>query len=272
MDIFMIVGILGALAGIIGGCIMQSHTDAWSALQGLWSPAALLIILSGTAGALLVSFPIHDLKLIGPLLRAAFQISKPDEVHTIRLLVRFSEIARKEGLLALESEISQTENQMIEKGLTLIFEGKDSRTTRRILSWDMQMQHDDEMRGAELFAAAGRYSIAMGIVGTVTGLLLALPGNLENMAELASGITAALAATLYGLGLAFLLWIPLKNRIKSRSARDHLINKLVIEGLLSIQDGDAPDVVRDKMNLAHFEKASAAEANATTKGAIEGME
>ncbi len=269
MDITTILGIVIALGGIVGGYIMESHGGIAKALAALWSPTAAPIILGGTIGAVLVSFPLNELKLIGSMFKAIFFNKKLNEVQTIQTMVRFSEIARKEGLLALEGEVAKIKNPLIEKGLKLIIDGTESQTTKDILSWDMHLQNDVFMRGSKLFAAAGGFSPTMGIIGTVMGLITVLAGNLEDPAELAKGIATAFIATLYGVSLANLLWLPFENKIKVKASRQRLINELIIEGVLSIQAGDHPDTVRDKMSLAYFEKSSGKKAAAAPKSAAE---
>jgi chemotaxis protein MotA len=262
MDITTILGILVALGGLLGGYLGEAHGGVMEAMRGLWSATAAPIILGGTIGAVTISFPLSELKLIGPMLKMILFNKKLDEVGTINTMVRFSEIARKEGLLALENEIPNIKNPLIEKGLRLIIDGTESQTTKDILSWDLHLQNDRYARGSKLFAAAGGYSPTMGIIGTVMGLITVLAGNLEDPAELSKGIATAFIATLYGVSLANLLWLPFENKIKVKAARERLINELVIEGVLSIQAGDHPDTVRDKMNLTYFEKATGKKAGA----------
>jgi chemotaxis protein MotA len=181
------------------------------------------------------------------------------------MMVRFSEIARKEGLLALENEIESVKNPLIEKGLKLIIDGTESQTTKDILSWDLFLQNDVYTRGSKIFGAAGGFSPTMGIIGTVMGLISVLGKGIDDPGELTKDIGTAFIATLYGVGLANLLWLPFEGKIKVKAAREKLINELIIEGVLSIQAGDHPDTVRDKMSLAYFEKTSGKKAKPTAR-------
>jgi chemotaxis protein MotA len=251
MDITTIIGIVIAFGGIIGGFLADGGK-----IQGLWSQAAAPIILGGTIGAVIVSFPMNELKLVSQMFKMIFFNKKLDEVATINTMVRFSEIARKEGLLALENEIEKIKNPLIEKGLKLIIDGTESQTTKDILSWDLHLQNDVYMRGSKIFGAAGGYSPTMGIIGTVMGLISVLAAGTGDPDKLSEGIASAFIATLYGVSLANLLWLPFENKIKVKAARERLISELIIEGVLSIQAGDHPDTVRDKMSLAYFEKAA----------------
>jgi chemotaxis protein MotA len=251
MDIMTVIGILFAFGGIIGGFLAEGGQ-----ISGLWSQTAAPIILCGTIGAVMVSFPMSELKLIGAMFRVIFSNKKLDEVQTINTMVRFSETARKEGLLALENEMTAIKNPLIEKGLKLIIDGTESQTTKDILSWDLYLQNEVYVRGSKIFGSAGGFSPTMGIIGTVMGLVSVLGKGIEDPTELTKDIGTAFIATLYGVGLANLLWLPFENKIKTKAARERLINELIIEGVLSIQAGDHPDTVRDKMSLAYFEKAS----------------
>jgi chemotaxis protein MotA len=261
MDIMTLFGILIAFGGIIGGFLGEGGS-----IEGLWSQTAAPIILCGTIGAVAISFPLSELKLLGSMFKVIFTNKKLDEVQTINTMVRFSETARKEGLLALENDIASIKNPLIEKGLKLIIDGTESQTTKDILSWDLYLQNDVYVRGAKIFGAAGGYSPTMGIIGTVMGLISVLGKGIENPAEMTKSIGSAFIATLYGVGLANLLWLPFENKVKAKAARERLINELIIEGVLSIQAGDHPDTVRDKMSLAYFEKTSGKKKPAAPKG------
>jgi chemotaxis protein MotA len=260
MDLATIIGIIIAFGGILVGFTGEGGT-----ISGLWSPTAAPIVLGGTLGAVIISFPLRELKLVGSMFKVIFTNKKLDEVKTINTMVRYSEISRKEGLLALENEFQSIKNALIEKGLKLIIDGTESQTTKDILSWDLFLQSEVYIRGSKIFGAAGGFSPTMGIIGTVMGLITVLAGGLNDPAELAKGIAAAFIATLYGVALANLLWLPFENKIKIKSAREKLINELIIEGVLSIQAGDHPDTVRDKMSLAYFEKASGKKKPAAVK-------
>lgn len=249
MDITTILGLLIAF-----GCIILSFLGEGGKVGGLWSATAMPVILGGTAGAVLVSFPLQDLKLLGRMFRTVFSNQKLDEAATVSRVVRFSEIARREGLLALDAEIEGIGIPLIEKGLRLIIDGTESQNVKDILSRDLSLQMDAYTRGARIFAAAGGFSTAMGIVGTVVGVIGALGHGLNDLTVLAQKTALAFVATLYGVSLANLLWLPFENKVKAKAAREKLIGEIVIEGILSIQAGDHPDTVREKLNLAFFEK------------------
>ncbi len=251
MDITSLLGILIAFGGVIGGYLWEGGD-----IGGIYSPTSIPIILGGTIGAVILFFPMQDLKLLGRMFKVIFTNQKLDEVGTINTMVRFSEIARREGLLALENEMTSIKNPFIEKGVRLIIDGTESETTKDILSWDMYLQNDVYARGAKVFGAAGGFSPTMGIIGTVMGLITVLGGGLDDPSELAHSISLAFIATLYGVGLANLLWLPFEGKIKTKATKEKLVNELIIEGILSIQAGDHPDTVREKMNLAYFEKAA----------------
>ena len=251
MDITSLLGLLIAFGGILGGYMADG-----GGLSHLVSKTALPIILGGTIGATMISLPLQDLKLIGRMFKVIFGSQKLDEVGTINTMVRFSEIARREGLLALENEMENVKNPFIEKGIRLIVDGTESETTKDILSWDMYLQNDVYLRGSKIFGAAGGYSPTMGIIGTVMGLITVLGGGLDDPSRLAEAIAVAFIATFYGVGLANTLWLPFESKIKTKALKEKMVNELIIEGILSIQAGDHPDTVREKMNLAYFEKAA----------------
>jgi chemotaxis protein MotA len=251
MDITTLIGLLVAFGGVIGGYLLEGGQ-----LAGLFSKTALPIILGGTVGAVLITFPLNELKLIPQMFKLIFTNKKLDEVSVINQIVHFSEMARKEGLLALENELKTIKIPLMEKGIRLIIDGTESQSTKDIMSWDLYLVNDVYSRGSKIFAAAGGYSPTMGIIGTVMGLISVLAEGLNKPDELAGKIALAFIATLYGVGLANLLWLPFEGKIKSKAGRERLINELIIEGVLSIQAGEHPNTVREKMNQSYFEKAN----------------
>ncbi len=262
MDITSILGLLFAFGGIVVGFILEGGE-----LKGLWQNTAAMIVLGGTVGAVFISFPLKELKLLPQMFKHVFTNQKIDELKVISQIVHFSELARREGLLALENELSSIKSPLMEKGVRLIIDGTESHSTKDIMSWDMYLVNDVYTRGGKIFAAAGGYSPTMGIIGTVMGLISVLAADQSDPAHLTHSISTAFIATLYGVGLANLLWLPFEGKIKAKAARERLVNELIIEGVLSIQAGDHPNTVREKLNQSYFEKAAGKKAAAAKAGA-----
>lgn len=267
MDITSLLGLLFAFGGIIAGYLGEGGE-----LKGLWQPTAALIVFGGSIGTLFLSFPLKELKLLPKMLGIVFGNQKIDELSVINQLVRFSELARREGLLALENELPNIKTSLMEKGIRLIIDGTESHSTKDIMSWDMYLVNDVYSRGAKLFGAAGGFAPTMGIIGTVMGLITVLGGDMSNPAELTHGIATAFIATLYGVGLANLVWLPFEGKVKTKAARERLINELIIEGVLSIQAGDHPNTVREKLNQSYFEKTSGKKASVAKAEAAAGAQ
>jgi chemotaxis protein MotA len=251
MDITSLLGLLIAF-----GCILAGYTMDNGQMAKLVQIPGLLIVLGGSIGAVCVSFPLKELKLLPQMFKNVFANQKINELDTINQIVHFSELARREGLLALEGELPNIKSPLMEKGIRLIIDGTESHSTKDIMSWDMYLVNDVYSRGAKIFAAAGGFSPTMGIIGTVMGLISVLGGDMSNPEELTKGIASAFIATLYGVSLANLVWLPFEAKVKAKAARERLINELVIEGVLSIQAGDHPNTVREKLNQSYFEKTA----------------
>lgn len=244
MDIFVFFGLL------IGSvCIVLAYLLEGGALAGLFSPAAILIILGGTIGAVIVSFPLSDLKALPFLIKTLVNKERDDEKELIAYIVGLADKARREGVLSLETDASKCKYPFLKKGLSLIVDGVDPLVVKDILNRESYLTELKYTRGAKIFQAAGGYSPTMGIIGTVMGLISVL-GNLEDTGQLGHKIALAFIATLYGVFFANLVWLPFESRIKAKGAREALFTDIMTEGVLSIQIGENPRLVADKLNIA----------------------
>lgn len=265
MDITSLFGLLVAF-----GCILAGFMLDKGVLTALIQVPGLLIVVGGTIGAVCVSSPLKELKLLPQMFKLVFTNQKIDELNVINQIVHFSELARREGLLALENELPSIKSPLMEKGIRLIIDGTESHSTKDIMSWDMYLVNDVYIRGSKIFGAAGGFSPTMGIIGTVMGLISVLGGDMSDPSELTHGISTAFIATLYGVSLANLVWLPFEAKVKAKAGRERLINELIIEGVLSIQAGDHPNTVREKLNQAYFEKTSGKKAAVAKASAAAG--
>ncbi len=247
MDVMTLLGLLVAFGGIIGGFLGEGGR-----ISGLISETAAPIILGGTVGAVLISFPLQELKAVPAMLKMVFTNQKLDEEGVIHQICDLSELARREGLIALEARIEALSLPLLKKGIRLIVDGIESSSVRSILEGELYLQNDTLMRGAKIFGAAGGYAPTMGIIGTVMGLISVLGGGLSNPDELAQKISLAFIATLYGIGLANLLFLPFEGKIKVKAARRMLLGEVIIEGVLAIQAGDHPSTVEEKLHLTYY--------------------
>lgn len=216
---------------------------------------AFLLVFGGTLGATLVSFPMRTfLRGMGLGLRTAFTEPVYHEREIIATLVSFAEKARREGLLALENEAAALEDDFMRKGIQLVIDGRDTDIIRKILETEVAYVQDRNAKAEGVFMTMGGYSPTLGIIGTVLGLIAMLKqlGSLSGTGNVAGSLGIATAqafvATFFGIALANLLWIPLATKIKERAGQQLLMREIMIEGILSIQAGDNPRLLEEKLH------------------------
>ncbi|MFJ7977139.1 flagellar motor stator protein MotA [Peribacillus sp. JNUCC 23] len=242
MDKTSIIGvILGVIA--IGVGMYLKGVD----ISALVNPAAILVILGGTAAAVITAFPSSELKKLPKLVKILFteqELAKPQEL--IQTFSEWAVIARKEGLLALEAVAEQVDNQFLKNGLNLAVEGQSADYIRDVLSEEIDAMEERHLGGAAIFTQAGTYAPTLGVLGAVLGLIAAL-GNMDNTDELGHAISAAFVATLLGIFTGYLLWHPFANKLKRKSLAEVRIKEMMIEGILSIIEGEAPRTIEQKL-------------------------
>ncbi len=241
MDILSIVGVLLALAAIIGGNALEGgHIDS------LANGPAMVIVVGGTIGAILLQTPIsvfmHAIRVSG----SVFIPPGLDLNTSIDKLVDWSNVARKEGLLGLE-EIAETEPDLfVRKGMQLLVDGTEPEVIRSILEVELESREQHDLQAAKVFESMGGYSPTIGIIGAVMGLIHVMQ-NLADPSKLGSGIATAFVATIYGVGLANLFLLPFGNKLKSIAMSKSHYRDMIIEGVVSIAEGENPRNIESKL-------------------------
>ncbi len=250
MDFATIAGLIigfGAIfiAGYVGG------TDP-HVIFGRWE--ALVLILGGTLGATLTSFPMRTfIRGFFGGLRTAFAEVNYHERDVISTLVSFAEKARREGLLALENEAAALDDDFMRKGIQLVIDGRDTEIIRKVLETEVSNAQEQGSKAELVFMSLGGYSPTLGIIGTVLGLIGMLKGlsEMSNSTNVAGSIGVATAqafvATFFGILFANLLWLPIGTKIKERNGQLLLLREIMIEGILAIQAGDNPRLLEEKL-------------------------
>jgi chemotaxis protein MotA len=239
-----IFGILLALLAIGFGMVLKG-----ASLSALYNPAAYLIIFGGTASAVLIAFPFSEIKKFPVLLKIALIEPKlPSKASQISSLVHCAEIAKKEGILALEEIAANTEDPFLKKGLELIIDGHDIEFIEDILLEEVAAIDKRHKTGALIFTQAGTYAPTLGVLGAVIGLIASL-GNLNNVDKLGHSISAAFIATLLGIFTGYVLWHPIANRLKRISKQEQEVKLLTIEGLLGVYQGLSPNALDKKLTV-----------------------
>jgi chemotaxis protein MotA len=216
---------------------------------------AFILVFVGTIGATMVSFPMRTfVRGIVVGLRTAFVEPVYHEREVIGTLVSFAEKARREGLLALENEAAALEDDFMRKGIQLVIDGRDTDIIRKILETEIAFVQERNAKAEAVFMTMGGFSPTLGIIGTVLGLIAmlkalgALTGSSNIAGQLGVATAQAFVATFFGIALANLLWIPLASKIKERAGEQLLLREIMVEGILSIQAGDNPRLLEEKLH------------------------
>jgi chemotaxis protein MotA len=242
MDKTSLFGILLALIGVFVGMVLKGVSPA-----ALLNIPALLIIFIGTAGAVTIAFPARDIKNVPKLFGILFKEDKTPKIEElIPLFVDLATVARREGLLALESKITDIEDPFLKNGLSLAVDGQTQEFIRDVMTEETTVMEERHQIGASIFTQAGTYAPTLGVLGAVVGLIAAL-SDMSNMDALGHAISAAFVATLFGIFSGYVLWHPFANKLKRKSKYEVKVRYLMIEGVLSIVEGQAPNVIERKL-------------------------
>jgi len=244
MDKGTAIGLGVALLCILGAAVVESGSIA--ILFALLNVPSAMIVFGGTLGTVLVAFPMERVTKLPKILGVAFHQEQSSERDLVNLFVRLAERARREGLLALESEAANIHDEAIKKGILLVVDGTDPELVREIMEADVSAMAERHEGKYAMFEAAGGFAPTMGIIGTVMGLVNVL-SHLDKPDELGKSIATAFIATLYGVLSANVFWLPIGNRLKQRNKEEVAFRTLAIEGVLAVQAGDNPRVLREKL-------------------------
>lgn len=235
------IGLAIACAGLAIGAIMEGSQPL-----AVLNPAALMIVLGGTFGATMAGTSFAAVKGIPKLYMKAFSAEPPDLNGRLEQLVGFAEKARRDGLLALDEQLATVEDPYTKKGLQLVVDGTDPDLVAAVLDAENEGMRKRHAAAVQPFDKAGGYAPTMGIIGTVFGLIHVLQ-NLDKPETLGPSISAAFIATLVGVASANVVYLPISARLKQLSQEEMHFREMTLEGILSIQAGDNPRVVAEKL-------------------------
>lgn len=217
-------------------------------LSALINPAAILIILLGTVAAVTIAFPSSELKRIPQLFGILFK--EKDTLTIEELIPMFSNwatIARKEGLLALEAQLHEIEDDFLRNGIGMAVDGQVAEFIRDVMTEDIEAMEERHSAGASIFTQAGTYAPTLGVLGAVVGLIAAL-SHMDNTEELGVAISAAFVATFLGIFTGYVLWHPFANKLKRKSRQEVKVKEVIIEGVLSVLQGESPRAIEQKLS------------------------
>lgn len=241
MNPLVLGGLLAAVAGIVVSTFMDGNS-----LAVLVGPSSFVLVFLGSLGAAVVSYDVADVKRAPGALIRAFKGAVPDSDATIDTLLRMAEVARRDGLLALEKQLDDVDDRFIQSGLQLIADGVEADTVREMLEIDVAALDERHRSMISLFESLGAYAPTFGMMGTVIGLINML-GNLSDPSQLGLGMSLALLTTLYGVLFANLLYLPIGARLKRLNAQELSARDMALDAMLAIQDGMSPRVLVDRL-------------------------
>jgi chemotaxis protein MotA len=242
VDILTLIGVIIGFAAIIGGNFLEGgHIDA------LLNGPAAIIVLGGTIGAAVLQTPKNVLL---KSLSIFIWIIKPPSQNFAEIqkqIIKWAEVSRKNGLLGLENLASNNKDHFIKKGLQLLIDGKEPDQIRAVLELELCSTEQNNIDASKVYEAMGGYAPTIGIIGAVMGLIHVM-GNLSDPSMLGGGIAVAFVATIYGVGIANLFLIPVANKLQAYSRNESQLKEMIIEGLISIAEGEHPRNIAEKLN------------------------
>ncbi|MBI5943468.1 MAG: motility protein A [Chloroflexi bacterium] len=242
MDIATISGLVLAITVIVVALIM----DGGSPAELFAHPSAIILIFGGSLGATVITSPLKVVLTLPKVIMQAFTSAGFDAKGTIELLTKLADKARREGLLALEEDSRKITDKFLKKGVMMVVDGVEPEQVSAILETTVDQMRTRHKSGIGFFTAAGAFAPTFGIIGTVMGLISVLK-QLDNPSALGEAIAAAFLATLWGLLSANLIYLPIAGKLKAKSEEEARNRYMQLEGILSIQAGENPRIVRDKL-------------------------
>ncbi|MBR1419674.1 MAG: flagellar motor stator protein MotA [Selenomonadaceae bacterium] len=237
-----VIGLGMGVVSIFVGMILKG-----APLTALNNPAAFLIIIGGTFSCLFIGFRMDQMKNFPNLFKLTLQApAMQSKAELVKLFVELSQIARREGILALESRVQDIQDPFFRTGLSMVIDGMDPEFVSDVLDAELAVMAERHAEGRSMFTQAGTYAPTLGVLGAVVGLIAAL-GNLNDIDKLGHSIAAAFVATILGIFTGYVLWLPIANKLKIKSAAEISQKRMIIEGILSLQAGDSPTAIESKL-------------------------
>ncbi len=254
MDLASIVGTILGIGAILAGQVLEGGH-----IGQILQPTAALIVFGGTFGAMLVSYPMQDIKRAFQLIPLIYQNVNMDVRPVIAEIVKIATIARKEGVLAVESQRDSIQDPLFKKSIKYVIDGFEPNTVNNIIDAEIAIALEEEENAGKVFEGAGGYAPTIGIIGAVLGLIHVM-SQLDDPSKIGTGIAVAFVATVYGVGVANLILIPWGSKIKRKAQQRALAKEVVREGVIGIQEGLNPHFLQEKLEVyveEHLRKADA---------------
>ncbi len=243
MDLTTIIGIVLGMALVLFGIKIEN-------LGSFWSAESVLIVLGGTISAIIASYPVSTLKQVPKHFKILVRGNRYNPMQYIDILVELAQVARKNGLLALEERAAQMDDPFFKQSLMLIVDATNPNKVKGILNNDLDFLSERHDEGVDIYERGAALAPAFGMIGTIIGLVIMLKSmNLEadGADALSENMAIALITTFYGSLLANLIFLPIAKKLKIRNDEEYLCKQIIIEGVLSIQSGENPNFLKEKL-------------------------
>lgn len=241
IDYLTILGLITGVSAILVGQQLEGGV-----LSTLINGPAALIVIGGTLGAVMLQSPTNVFIRSIKMLWWTIVTPQFDSTSVIQKIITWSNIARREGLLGLENLEDAEQDPFAKKGLQLLIDGSEPEAIRTIMEVDIHTRESFDIQAARVYESMGGYSPTIGIIGAVLGLIQVM-GNLSDPSKLGGGIAVAFVATIYGVALANLILLPVANKLKSIVLDSAHFNEMIVEGLVSIAEGENPRNIETKL-------------------------
>jgi chemotaxis protein MotA len=250
MDFASIAGVLLAVLGILGGLKIEGGSIAQ-----VTQPTAMMIVLGGTLGAVMLQFPLPVFRIAMKQFASIFFATATDGDGVIRQIVAFAVKARRNGITSLDDDLEGVDDPFLKQTLMLAIDGIEPAEVRRIMRLDLENKADGEERIPQVFESAGGFSPTVGIIGAVIGLIQVMQ-RLDDIAAVGHGIAVSFVATIYGVGLANLVFLPAAGKLRIRQQEEQRLKEMMLEGVISIQEGMNPRMIEIKLRTYLFDTNS----------------
>jgi chemotaxis protein MotA len=241
MDKSSIGGVLLAVLGIVAGLLMEGGN-----LGQILQPTAAVIVFGGTMGAVLLQFPLSTVLDAFRGLAHVFSEPRQQNGEIIRLLVAFANKARRNGVVSLDADLNTIQDPFLKRSLMLAVDGTEPAELRKLMRVSLDCTMESEERLPMVFESAGGFSPTIGILGAVLGLIQVMQ-HLDNIQEVGKGIAVAFVATIYGVGIANLFFLPFAGKMRLRMREEHMRREMMLEGVISILEGMNPRMLEVKL-------------------------
>jgi chemotaxis protein MotA len=241
VDKSSIGGIVLAVGGILAGLLLEGGN-----FRQVLQPTAAMIVFGGTLGAVMLQFPLPVVRQAVRRLGTVFIGSRQNAHATIRRLVEYAQQARREGIVSLDAHLSEIEDPFLKKSLMLAIDGTEPEELRNIMELELNNQAEHEEQVPQVFESAGGFAPTIGIIGAVLGLIQTMQ-HLDKIEEVGRGIAVAFVATIYGVGSANLLYLPVAGKMKLRIREEQIAREMTLEGVVSILEGMNPHMLETKL-------------------------